>query len=150
MMVKCPNCRKEFAREYNIGVLRVVAHQVADNEKHSSVIEESSEESDHETEASDENGSSDNQGSAGNGDSSSDNQHSTDDEDENDSVWTSINDLSKTQDRADLVTKRLNWWKEPCQPEMLIKHRIEMYYQIWNKTLPWIISLFNVPNGFAY
>ena len=102
-MVECPECGKGFTRRYNMERHRVLAHPCADSEEDSSVTEDPSEEIDPGTEVSDSQRSTDDN-------SSSDDQSSTDDEEE-DSVWTSIRELSWTPEiddtfdnkKADLV-----------------------------------------------
>ena len=103
-MVECPECGKDFTRRYNMERHRALAHPCGDSEEDSSVTEDPSEEIDPGTEVSDSQRSTDDN-------SSSDDQSSTDDEEEDDSVWTSIRELSWTPEiddtfdnkKADLV-----------------------------------------------
>ena len=84
---------------------RVAPHRDVDSEEHSSVNEEPPEESDLERESSDENGSSDDKRSTDDY-SSSDDQSNTDDDDKNDSVWTSIQQMSWTQEVEDAFDEK--------------------------------------------
>ena len=109
-MFQCPDCGKEFTRNFNMERQRTVSHGDSNSEA------DSEGSFDHGTEASDEHDSSDEQESIAdegdNGDdddsdddddeeddddnSSSDSQNSTDDEDDEDIVWSGIRDLSWT------------------------------------------------------
>ena len=121
-MVESPDCGKEFTRKFNMERHRAINHSDAFSEDGSSVTEEYSDRSDHDTESSDENDSSVEQKSTVNegnndddddsddeededdGDDSSSGSQSTEsstDEDEDDSVWSGIRDLSWTTELVD-------------------------------------------------
>ena len=78
---------------------RALAHPCADSEEYSSVTEDPSEEIDPGTEVSDSQRSTDDN-------SSSVDQSSTDDEEEDDSVWTTIRELSWTPEIDDTFDKQ--------------------------------------------